>query len=123
MNELQTKYKALIIMLSLISVAPIFLAVSNEAQLKTFLEVTYVVQAAADHYNIEMDACIKCQENGWIFAAILIVSLVLVILVSYVAALIPLAMILKLFAGWPFSFTIKTLLLGKFPEEWKTTNT
>ncbi len=100
-----------------------FLIFINEERRASFLETTYIVQAAADHYNIEMDECITCQENGWLFIGVVIVFLALVIFTSYIAVLIPLAMILRLFADWPFSFTIKTFLLGKYPEQWKATNT
>ena len=123
MNELQTKYKALILLLLVVALSPIFFAASNNDRLVQFMETTYVVQEAAEHYSIDINECIKCQEGGWEFAAILIVFLVVVIIASFAAILVPLAVILKIFAGWSFSFAIQTLLLGRYPEQWKVKNT
>ena len=123
MNELQTKYKALIIGLSLLALLPLAFAATNQDRMTNFLENTYVIKAAAKHYNIDVHDCIKCQKGGWQFAAILIIFLVFTILFSFVAVLIPLAIALRLFAGWSFKFTINTLLLGRYPEAWKVSST
>ncbi|MEZ0174377.1 MAG: hypothetical protein AB9Q20_08685 [Candidatus Reddybacter sp.] len=119
MNDLKGKYKALVIGLSLLAILPLFIAAVNNDHLDTFLEYTYVIPAAAEYYQINIHECIKCQAGGWWFATILIIYLVLVIVISFIAVLIPISVAMRIFAGWPFIFTIKALLLGRYPEKRK----
>lgn len=123
MNELQTKYKALIIGISLVALLPLAFAATNKQRFTSFTESTYIIQAVAKHYEIDMHECIKCQKNGWKFGSILVIFLVLVILFSFVISLIPIAIVMTLFAGWSLGFTIQILLLGRYPDTWKVTNT
>jgi len=123
MNELQTKYKALIIGISLVALLPLAFAATNKQRFTSFTESTYIIQAVAKHYEIDMHECIKCQKNGWKFGSILVIFLVLVILFSFVISLIPIAIVMKLFAGWSLDFTIQILLLGSYPDTWKVTST
>ena len=123
MNELQTKYKALIIGISLVALLPLAFAATNKQRFTSFTESTYIIQAVAKHYEIDMHECIKCQKNGWKFGSILVIFLVLVILFSFVISLTSIAIVMTLFAGWSLGFTIQILLLGRYPDTWKVTNT
>jgi len=123
MNELQTKYKALIIGISLVALLPLAFAATNKQRFTSFTESTYIIQAVAKHYEIDMHECIKCQKNDWKFGSILVIFLVLVILFSFVISLIPIAIVMTLFAGWSLGFTIQILLLGSYPDTWKVTST
>ena len=123
MNELQTKYKALIIGISLVALLPLAFAATNKQRFTSFTESTYIIQAVAKHYEIDMHECIKCQKNGWKFGSILVIFLVLVILFSFVISLIAIAIVMTLFAGWSLGFTIQILLLARYPDTWKVTST
>ena len=123
MKELKIKYKALIIGLSLAVSFPFLFIASNEDRVTSFVENAYIIQSATEYFDIDVDECIKCQEGGWYYIAILITFFVLVILVLFILAMVPVVIVMRIFAGWSFDFTVKTLVLGRYPDEWKVTIT
>ena len=120
MNELRTKYKFLIIALSLLVISPIFIVALYKEYIGLYLESTLIAQTLIDHYKIEINECLSCQENGWKLGIIGIGFVITAAISAFSAAFIALAVNLRLFANWPLRFTMDVLLLGKYPEIWKS---
>lgn len=119
MNELRAKYKFLVIGLSFLVISPIFIVAHYKECIGSYLESMVIVQAFIEHYEIDINECLRCQEHGWkldIIGVSLMIS-------AFSAAFIALAVNLKIFANWRLMFTVDVLLSGKYLETWKSKDT
>ena len=120
MDKLKPRYKLLIAIISLIAISPIFVTSLYISTTPDFINNIPLIQNLSVTYNINLNECLKCQDNGLVFGAIFILSLVLMVLLSIGAMLTIVSLLLKPLLGWSVSSTFSILLKGNYPEEWKT---
>ena len=119
MDELKPRYKFTIAIISLIAISPIFATSLFISTTPDFINNIPLLQTFANTYNINLNECLKCQENGLTFGAIFILSLVLMVVLSMAVMLTIVSLSLKPLFGWSVSSTFSILLKGNYPEEWK----
>ena len=117
-HNLKPRYKAYTYLITFLCILPLITACIYKEELLPVLSNGFVIQAAAEKYNIDVDDCLKCQENGWLFVTILISYLIFLLLLSFMVPLMLIATVVKLIYGTPFLFTVKVFFTGKYPQHW-----
>ncbi len=122
MDKLKFQYKALITMLSLITVAPLFIAMLYAPVEPDYITNIQFIQNLANIYNINLNECLKCQENGIVFGFMFILIFIVLVLLLFLISISIVATLLKLILGWSFKFTFSILIKSKYPKEWQKQN-
>jgi len=119
MDKLKPRYKLLITIISLIMISPLIVASLYVSATPEFINNIPLMQKFAITYNINLNECLKCQDNGLLIGAIFIILLIFIMLVSFAIMLIISTLLLKPFLGWSISTAFSILIKGNYPEEWK----
>ena len=119
MDKLKFKYKVFVALISLVAISPIFLSALYAPTNPDFYTNMPLIGNLANSYGIDVNECLKCQNNGIFFGVLLILILVAVILLSFLISITIAAVILKPILGWSVTSTFAILVKGNYPEEWK----
>lgn len=119
MDKLKFKYKVFVAIVSLFSISPIFLSALYAFSNPDFFTNIPLIENLANSYSIDVNECLKCQDNGLIFGALFILILITAILFLSLISISIAAILLKPILGWSVTSTFAILVKGNYPEEWQ----
>ena len=118
--KLKSRYRLLVILVTLIAITPILIAGIYNESFSNILTQNSFINSTADRYGIDLNECLKCQDNGLVFGIIFLIILCTLIPLSMSAMLLMVWIILRVLTGWQLSSFINVFVKGQYPKAWKT---